>query len=161
MDAKQRIQTLLASSVSAERLEAAEQLCQMGQDASFVAAELVAACADDEEDVRASAVGALEELGPPPVSAIDSLIALATSNDPLAAYWAITLLGRAETNASGGAATLVDVLSNSSDGSARQRAAWALGKIGAKDSATIAALQQAAASGDPRLARIAQQSLTQ
>ena len=56
--------------------------------------DLVKACTDDES-VQQWAVAALEELGPPPTESIGELTKLASSSDPLVAFWAITLLGRA------------------------------------------------------------------
>ncbi len=45
--------------------------------------------------------------------------------------------------------------------SVRQRAAWALGRIGPVASAALQSLETAAASNDARLARLAQRAMTQ
>ena len=144
----------------AQRVTAAENLSLMGPDASFAAVELVEACADDEA-VREFAVAALEELGPPPTKSLGRLCELAANSDPLVAYWAITLLGRLGTQAQSSQDDLVSLLVGASDSSVRQRAAWAMGQIGADSEAAIGQLKRAAESSDARLARLAKASLDQ
>ena len=156
MDERQELQ----SPNIEQRIVAAEALSQMGPDAAFAAVELVNACAD-EETVRDWAVAALEELGPPPPESLEPLAALVSASDSLVAYWAITLLGRSGTTARFGEANLVAALTTSSEVSRRERAAWALGKIGADSAASMHALEQAAISSDARLSRLAKASLDQ
>ena len=84
----------LVHGTPSERAEAAENLAHQGPDAAYAVSALLAAC-EDTESVSTWAVAALEELGPPPLSAITALGDLAQSDKPLTAYWAVTLLGRA------------------------------------------------------------------
>ena len=124
----------LASANADERAEAAELLCRAGTEAVAATLPLVEACGDDDSRVREWAVAALEELGAPPAEIIDQLAEIASSPEPLGAYWAATLLGRA----GGDAAAAVPALALS----ARE------------------ALQQAVALGkDSRLARLATEAL--
>ena len=85
----------LASANADERAEAAELLCRAGTEAVAATLPLVEACGDDDSRVREWAVAALEELGAPPAEIIDQLAEIASSPEPLGAYWAATLLGRA------------------------------------------------------------------
>lgn len=156
MDERQRLQ----SPDIQQRTAAAEALCQMGPDAAFAAVELVSACADDDT-VRDAAVAALEELGPPTPEVLPSLVTLVSSSDPLVAYWAITLLGRAGVAAKFSQDELASVLTTSSVISLRERAAWSLSKIDASSESAIQALEYAAGSSEARLSRLAKAALKQ
>ena len=149
----------LASTDAEQRAAAAEQLSQAGEDAAAVAVPLVAACGDADDRVREFAVAALEDLGPPLAADIPTLIKLVDSPDPLAAYWAVTLLGRSGKTAAEAVAVLVACVESSADLSVRQRAAWALGKIGPAAGAARGTLKRAAGQGDERLARLANEAL--
>jgi HEAT repeat protein len=149
----------LASTNAEQRAAAAEQLSQAGEEAAAAAVPLVTACGDADDRVRELAVAALEDLGPPLAADIPTLIKLVDSPDPLAAYWAITLLGRSGKNAAEAVAVLVACVESSADLSVRQRAAWALGKIGPSASAARGTLKRAAGQGDERLARLANEAL--
>jgi HEAT repeat protein len=141
------------------RQAAAERLARMGEDAAPAAAALVLACGDADEQVREQAVAALEDLGPPRADAIGQLIGLVPHADPLVAYWATTLLGRAEEDAASAVPALTGCLASRADLSVRQRAAWALGKIGPAAASAREALGRAANDADPRLARLANEAL--
>jgi HEAT repeat protein len=141
------------------RSTAAENLARMAEAAAPAAAELVRACGDANEQVREQAVAALEDLGPPPAEAIDRLIGLVGHGDPLVAYWATTLLGRAGEDAARAVPALAGCLASPADLSVKQRAAWALGKIGAPAASARKALDRAAGDADPRLARLATEAL--
>jgi len=143
----------------AARLAAAEQLARAGEEAAQGAVPLVKACGDADEQVREQAVAALEELGPPPSAAIADLIPLVAATGPLTAYWAITLLGRSGQAAAAAVAALTERLGPPAPPEVAQRAAWALGKIGPAAAAAASALRTAAASADPRLARLAAEAL--
>jgi hypothetical protein len=143
-----------------ERAEAAEHLAQQGPDAAYAAIELTAACGDIEE-ISNWVVAALEDMGPPPASVIDSLLSLAQSQQPLTAYWAVTLLGRAGPDAAVHQRVIADLLEQSSDLCLREKAAWSLGRMHADSSQAIVALQNAAQSPEPRLSRVANKSLQQ
>ena len=149
----------LASTDAEQRAAAAEQLSQAGENAAAVAVPLVVACGDANERVREFAVAALEDLGTPLAADIPKLIKLVDSPDPLAAYWAVTLLGRSGKTAAEAVAVLVACVESSADLSVRQRAAWALGKIGPAAGAARGTLKRAAGQGDERLARLANEAL--
>jgi HEAT repeat protein len=140
------------------RAQAAEQLSRYGEEARVAAVELVQACGD-EEAVREWAVAALEELGPPLKDSVDKLRGLVDAPNELVGYWAVTLLGRSGSDAVSAAAALVSVLERSPHLSVRQRAAWALGQLGDRGPATVAALERATHDADPRLARLAAQAM--
>jgi HEAT repeat protein len=142
------------------RTVAAERLCQAGSDASDAAVDLVRACGDDEA-VSNWAVAALEELGTPPISAVESLTALASDKNSLVAYWAATLLGRLGPDATDSQAKLASVLITSQEVAVQERFAWALGKIGVTSDEALKALSQVAKGDDSRLSRLAQEALEQ
>lgn len=149
----------LASTDAAQRAKAAEQLSRTGEAAAPAAVSLVQACGDDNESIREWAVAALEDLGPPPSGAIGDLIKLVKNPDPLVAYWAVTLLGRSGQDAVTAVAALAACIESSADLSVRQRAAWALGKIGSVAASARSTLERAAGQGDERLARLAKEAL--
>lgn len=111
------------------RLDAAERICHMAEEAAPAAVDLVGACGDDDEQVREWVVAALEGLGAPPEASIPALAGLATSENPLASYWAITLLGRSGQAAKAAVPVLTGCL-RAADEAVRRRAAWAIEKIG-------------------------------
>ena len=149
----------LGSADPGVRGAAAERLARMGEDAAPAAAVLVRACGDVDEHVREHAVAALEDLGPPPADVIRQLIDLVAHSDPLVAYWATTLLGRAGEDAASAVPALAACLSSSADLAVKQRAAWALGKLGPAAASAREALGRAASDTDPRLARLATEAL--
>lgn len=148
----------LQSTNADDRAAAAEKLGQSGGAAATAAIPLVRACGDADERVREWAVAALEDLGPPPAESIPALATLATGTVPLAAYWAITLLGRAGQDAESTAAALAECLA-SGDAAVAQRAAWALGKLGPAAAVAREPLRAAAQAADPRLASLASDAL--
>ena len=149
----------LGDADASQRAAAAELLCRAGTAAAMAAVPLVRACADDNDQVREWAAAALEDLGPPPDDCIPQLVELVSGSHPLAAYWAVTLLGRSGQKAGVATAVLAACLDSDCDPSVAQRAAWALGKIGPAAAAGRAALEKAAAAADPRLARLAREAL--
>jgi len=149
----------LSSTDGGARRAAAERLAQMAEAAAPAAAQLVRACGDADEQVREQAVAALEDLGPPTTEAIGQIIQLVAHADPLVAYWATTLLGRAGEDAASATPALAGCLTSPADLSVKQRAAWALGKIGPAAAAARDALGRAASDADPRLARLATEAL--
>lgn len=143
----------------AVRAEAAEHLSRLADAAQPAAVALVKACGD-EESVRQWAVAALEDLGPPPAGSVDELAELSASDQELVAYWSITLLGRLGSAAASTTGTLITALQSSPHIAAQQRAAWALGEIGGQSESVTKALQQASEAADPRLAKLAKQTLS-
>ncbi|MCA9070686.1 MAG: HEAT repeat domain-containing protein [Planctomycetaceae bacterium] len=140
---------------------AAEELAKMGPEARPAAIPLIrhAGCAD--ETLREWVVAALESLGSPHVEDLDELRQLVTSDDPEVRYWAITFLGRLEKSAGPAVPDLVNALQESPDRHNRERAAWALGKIGPAAKDALPALHAAVKSQDARLERIALLSIAE
>ncbi len=122
--------TDLQSGDETTRAVAAESLCRLGPGVQPAAIQLVRTCADTSEIVREWVVGALEEIGPPDPADLDELTHLAVTQDPDVAYWAVTLLGRLGESGASAVNALTRTLSTHPATSVRQRAAWALGKIG-------------------------------
>ena len=144
-----------------KRSQAAEQLSHLGAEAQEAAVALVRACADPEEEVRQWAVAALEDLGPPAPTQVNSLAALVPDKSLDVGYWAATLLGRLKDQAASAVPALAAGVLGPLDLAVRQRAAWALGQIGPPAAPAWEHLRQAAGHSDPRLARLAQQAITQ
>ena len=160
MDAMKALVESLGSNDLAQRREAAERLAHMEEAAQPAATALVDACDEADEDTREWVVAALEALGPPPVDQQPRLIEQLSSPCALTRYWAATLLGRLEGQIEPRAvAKLAATLDADEDAAVRQRAAWALGQLGTAAAAARDALTKAAASPDPRLARLAARAL--
>ena len=153
----QLVQQLTADD-SAVRCQAAEALAQMGAAAQAAAPTLVQACAEDDESLREWVVSALEQLGAPADTDLPALVKLLDA-DELSAYWAATLLGRLHERAAPAVAPLTQCVAASPHPSVRQRAIWALGQIGSAARSAAEVLQQAAASSDPRTARLAREAI--
>lgn len=149
----------LSSTDADVRAAAAETLGQMATDAAPASVSLVEACRDADDRVREWAVAALEDLGPPLEDAVKPLTLLVGDTNPLAGYWAATLLGRCGEGAASAVDALAKAVDFATDAVVRQRAAWALGQIGAAASAARGVLEKAAGSADERLARLAQAAL--
>ncbi len=152
------VQALIASLASAEvttRREAAESLARIGPAAVIGAVPLVNACGDDDEQVRDWVVATLEELPAPDASQAVAMGALVNGESLDVAFWAATLLGRMEDEASSTVPTLAVAVTAHPDLVVRQRAAWALGKIGNAAIDAIPQLEIASHSEDARLARFA------
>lgn len=145
----------LSSADVTVREEAAYELSLSGEEAAIAAVALVDASADDCDEVREFAVAALEELGVPQTGDAVLLAERLTAEHRDTAYWAATLLGRLESDAAIAVDALVVTLTEHSELSVRQRAAWALGKIGPAATAALPALQQAVTEKFPRLTQLA------
>lgn len=158
MDDQQKWRLELQNSNVEIRATAAENLCLAGSDSVAAAVDLVVACGD-VEDVQNWAAAALEDIGAPPVDSVDALESLVSSSDPLVSYWAVTLLGRLGVDASRSQIILGKAVSDSPHPSVQERAAWALGKIGATEVTVVESLKKAAASDSPRLASLASRAL--
>lgn len=148
----------LATPDPAGRLAAIEKLARLGEGAGAAAVTLVS-CLSGDGAIREAATGALEDLGPPPVEQLPELAKLASHESGDVAYWAATLIGRLQAAGAPATSALAQALEGSSIEAARERAAWALGEIGPGAKDALAGLQKAAASGSPRLARLAQQAI--
>jgi len=141
----------------AVRRRAAEQLAAHPD--AGAAVPLVRACGDADETVREWAVAALEGLGAPEAADAAALAQLLRGGHCHVRYWSATLLGRLGRHAASAVGPLSEATERDSDSAVRQRAAWALGEIGPSAAAARPVLAQAAAGDDPRLARLARQSL--
>lgn len=149
------------NSASADtRAKAAEELAQLGDEASQAAVALCGAVADEVDAVRDWATNALESLQPP-ADAVDDLITLLRDTRADVAYMAATLLGRLGEAASSAADALATLLESPAALNARQQAALALGKIGTMTDHVKAALEKARGEKDARLSRLAGESLEQ
>lgn len=157
-DAAQLLEQLKLGDAAA-RARAAEQLARLKEGARLAVVPLVRSVADADERVREWCVAALESIGPPAADQIADLAALAGAANTNVAYWAITLLGRAGTNAASAIGVLADRLADGGDPVVQQRAAWALGAVGRGNRAARAALQQAAGGNGP-VAAHARQALS-
>lgn len=160
----QEVQSLLlalAASEVTQRREAAESLARIGPEAVDVAVAIVKACGDDDEQVRNWVVAALEELPAPNASTAKSLENLINDENLDVAFWATTLLGRMEHDAASTVKTLASAVVSYPELVVRQRAAWALGKIGKPAAEAIPQLETALRSDDARLARFAAVALEQ
>jgi HEAT repeat protein len=157
-DVSSLITSLESSSVAARR-EAAESFARLGAEALSAVIPLVKACGDADEQVRDWSVAALEELPAPDASQLASLVPLVASESLDVAFWAATLLGRMEEAAEPAVPALANAVVNHPELVVRQRAAWALGKIGKPALSAIPYLETASTSEDARLARFATMAL--
>lgn len=158
-DDPERLGALLGSADADARAEAAERLAQAAEAAAPATLPLVRACGDADERVREWAVAALEGMGPPPLDTLAGLTALVGNAVPLVGYWAATLLGRAGQDGAVAVDALAACVASGGDASLRQRAAWALGRIGPAAKPARAVLEEARQAMDERLARLANEAL--
>lgn len=148
----------LGSSDGATRATAAEAISRHAE-AKAAMIPLIRACGDPEETVREWAVAALEEIGPPESDELAAIAEMLNEPNGDSAYWAATLLGRAEAEAAGEVGALAACLDSQASIAVRQRAAWALRQIGEPAKPAIPALRRAANDGNVRLANLAQQAI--
>ncbi len=156
------IQTLiqqLSAQSPAQHATAAEALARMGRDAQPAALSLVSLLRTADAPTREWCAAALEDIGPPLAAQIPELMKLADDKSLDAAYWAITLLGRAGNDAAPAVSTLIHTVQESQEPVLRERATWALGKLGPVATSAVPALREAAESNEPRLMRLAKQAL--
>ncbi|MEN1679024.1 MAG: hypothetical protein AAGJ46_05495 [Planctomycetota bacterium] len=147
----------LNSGSDEDRRAAAQLLAGMGEDATLAAAALAHNAADPA--VGEWCVAALEELGPPPADQADRLGELLKNRAEQTAYWAATLLGRLGPVAAGHATGLAAAATDHGSLAVRERAVWAIGKIGPDAKAVAPAIAPLVEAGEPRLARWAKQAL--
>ena len=149
----------LAAPEAARRAAAARKLAELGPNGSAAASALVRTAGDADELVQEWAVAALEELGPPPQDELDALCDLLQNSQADIGYWSATLLGRMGEGAGSAVPALADVLVKSPAASVRQRAAWALGRIGPPAAGARAELTAGTRDPDERLARLCREAL--
>ncbi|WP_145364702.1 HEAT repeat domain-containing protein [Stratiformator vulcanicus] len=126
-------------------------------------AGLCRASADPDETRREQAVATIENLGTPQPEAVPVLTPLIGPDEPAdSVYWAVTLLGRLGDACPDDAAEAVaSALSKTYSMHVRQRAAWALGKIGIRSDSIRESVAAAAKAADSRLARLAERAIDQ
>jgi HEAT repeat protein len=151
----EQIAERLAMPTSAERRQAAEAAMILGESMGAAAAALAAHSGDS--DVGEPCIAALEKLGPPPVESLPALQEL-LSGDEMPAYWAATLIGRLGADGAPAAPQLITTATGAQPLAVRERAVWALGKIGPAAKEALPALDTLSKSTQPRLARLAKQS---
>ena len=159
MQALAELEKGLASQEVAVRLRAAEQAAQLAEQAQPLAVALVRVAGDADEEVGNWANAALEELGPPRKEDLQPLAHLLADCHETVSYWAATLLGRLEAEAAPAVPDLIHVAQQSTSLAVRQRAVWALGRIGPAAAAAVPVLKEATTSHNPRLARLAAEAL--
>lgn len=154
------IDQLSAEDESARQV-AAEKLSQLGEEARSAAVPLARAAGDQTEAVREAAVAALEGLGPPEADDLPALADLVGNPQADIGYWAATLIGRAGDAGAAAVPALQAALGERAPLSLRERAAWALGKIGPAASPALDELRRISGSDEPRLARLAAKAVEQ
>lgn len=150
---------MLASDDSAIRHRAAEQLSQNADVAAEVAVDLVRHVGDGDRVVADYCVATLEELGPPPASQLEPLAQLTTSDNADVAYWAVTLVGRLGVAATEQATLLGNLVASDAPPQVRERAAWALTRIGPPAAVARPQLESCADAAPPSLARAVAKAL--
>ena len=169
MDRTPDPEKLLSANIN-ERLRTAEFASQYPAQCRNWAVELAKAAGDANDAVAMAAAEALEMLGAPPLNLLGQLLELAQSAttkpiDPRGttegetAYWAVTLIGRLGPAAAPATDCLTKILTQSAYLPVRERAAWAIARIGTAAASATSALRQAASNGPPRLKRLATQAL--
>ncbi len=138
-----------------------EQMNQWASDASQVRQhllEVVNAFAIDDEEIRACAAECMETLEQIDDSLAQSVVPLCKNSCEFVANWSCYVLGKAK-NVEKFQDHLADALSNSPSLLVKQAAALALQNVSHAEEETMKALQQAAKSSDPRLARLARNAI--
>ncbi len=138
---------------------AAAEFLSRHQVAAEAILPLVRGAGDEDEQVREWATAALEEMGPPAAAVLDGLIRLLAGGNEQSAYWSATLIGRLGDQGAAAAEPLAAILGGNQPIAVRQRAAWALEKLGPSAACALPALRKAADDPDPRLARQARRAV--
>ena len=147
----------LISGDDTQRAAAAQMLAALGADAAPAAIALVTRASDHAAGEWC--VAALEELGPPHSDDLASLEMHLESPNETSAYWAATLIGRLGPTAATAVTALEKTATSSAPLSVRERAIWALGKIGPAAASAKPTLANLAKSSEARLARLSEQAL--
>ncbi len=132
-----------------KRIEAAQQLAQLGTDAAAAALPLIASLDSSDESLREWSNATLEECGAPHLNDLPRLMQLiqpTTGASHSVVYWALTLIGRLERHAESTSPILSRFIEDASHGLSEDaghetgranlaRAIWALGCVGYDDPA--------------------------
>lgn len=151
----------LASDDPKRQLASAERLAGLGEEASPAAIHLVEILSTCDGPTRELSIAALEQLGAPPTGQVEALGRLVCDSFVDRSYWAATLVGRLGEQGAPAVASLVEVLGcpNRFPLANQEKAAWALGQIGAGAAAAVPTLRNVASSHSPRLSRLAAAAL--
>lgn len=158
-----KLMEMLGGSDPLLSFEAAEELSLMGPDADPATVALVRAMANPNEEVREFVTEALEELGPPSPVHLPELAGLLEDPNADVGYWAATLLGRMGKLRKSAIAPLIKAVENTVIPIAvRERAVWALGRIGRPAAAALPILTKyAQETENARLSRLAAKAVEQ
>jgi HEAT repeat protein len=137
------------------RREAAEQFAASPEASRIGCLELLEAVNDSDDDVREWVSEALEGMGAPDAAVLPALIRRLEDADADRGYWAATLIGRLGPDGSQATAGLSDALRDHTSLATRERAAWALGKIGPAAKSALPTLHSVIQEGVPRLSKLA------
>ncbi len=125
-----------------------------------IAVRCVELAGSHDDEVRLTAADALETSVLPLADEIAPLaMLLDNADDGEVAYWAATMLGRLGPVASAATPELERCLRESLYLPARERAAWAISRIGPKAAAAMPTLCDVASGSPPRLQRLALQAI--
>ncbi len=141
------------------RREAARQLVRAGSAASPAVLALIQAVGDADEEVATQCSESLENLGPPSADDLTDMIVLLNHENSDCGYWVATLVGRLGVLGSPAVSELSSAVRSHAALAVRERAAWALGKIGPAAQGARETLEAASRCDSPRLARLAKESL--
>lgn len=150
---------MLNSDDSATQRRAAELLSQNADVAADVAIDVVRHVGDEDRVVAEYCVATLEDLGEPPSSQLEELSELATSQNPDIAFWAVTLMGRAGIAAAEHCMLLGDIVISDAAPQVRERAAWAIARIGPAAAVAKPQLESASCAELESVARAAAKAL--
>lgn len=141
-----------------------EMLVEIGRcERVFGVSELVTRLAGSRDDsVRAAAAQALESsLQPSPLELPALITLLRDASDGEISYWAATLVGRLGNNAVEAVPALCECLTCSSFLPARERAVWALKKIGPDACDSISVLHAVSNSAPARLQQLCREAISE
>lgn len=131
-----------------------------GEPVEGLATRCVQLAGAHNDEVRMWAAEVLESSVKPAVSDVQPLAQLlANADDGEIAYWASTMLGRLGPEASAAATELEACVRESLYLPARERAAWAISRIGPAAAAATPTLREIASDAPPRLRRLAMEAL--
>jgi hypothetical protein len=122
-------------------------------------AEVMLCLESEEEEIRAWASDVLENIGAPPASYAEHFASLCQHDCAAVAGWACKLLSKLGAPAVSYQSVIVRSLRTHASLGVRQLAAAALGQLPELEPDSLQALKEAAADQDPRLKRLAEQSL--
>lgn len=160
MDPSEAIEDLFAAD-SAKRIAAAEWFARQSELDPKATMAVLQALADPHEQVREWATAAVESLDHPNPSLTREFAARLGDPSDDVAYWAATLLGRIGSEARAVCDDLISRLNDDQTSlNVRERAVWAIGKIGAPPHCADA-LTRAAQSEHKRLATLARRAMEQ